>query len=299
MIGVSSKNIPQVLTQGILSNGDIDYAIYAVKSDVNYKYIIDGTMVLTNVPVNFVGAGSGQNDIVEIVIERGFISGRVWREAVADPIVLFSEAYDLALSTPLYPLIICRGDSLDRLSDIKITSDPYVDPPTTNNFFRTEEETDLANPQPPTPTTIPTLNKIDLGSTTLARFLGFKHRQNPLGDPIRARHFKFIGDSTFDMTDTADAFIVLLDNIQLKSYDDFDNDGYGKGGRKNILGIVPQSDSDNVVIYEPNNLIFVDIANSNPVNIRNIKARIVKNDYSPVNTSGLSTLSIIIKNDKE
>ena len=33
----------------------------------------------------------------------------------------------------------------------------------------------------------------------------------------------------------------------------------------------------------------------NPINLRNIKARILKNDLSPVVVRGLSTLTILIK----
>ena len=49
-----------------------------------------------------------------------------------------------------------------------------------------------------------------------------------------------------------------------------------------------------VIEYEPNNLNFIDIKNVRKLNIRNIRARILKSDLSQVKLKGLTTITVLL-----
>jgi hypothetical protein len=89
---------------------------------------------------------------------------------------------------------------------------------------------------------------------------------------------------------------VILDNIAIDSYDSYISGGqYIESGRKNILAVVPKTNANGEVIYEPNYPTFIDLKNKEELLIRNIKARIVKSDYSPFAMRGLATMTILIE----
>ena len=285
--GIVASNTNEAITyyQHALTKGS---GIYRVKirslTDANASLLYNG--FITGVSSKNVGAVLGSGLFTNPDIDYGVFVG---------------------LSTGNYHSVIngvFQDTGADRVINIRITSDPYADPPSslfngTAEYEGTDDLLSLSSPSPPQQTILPSNTFIDLGSVSLAKFLGFENQRQPVGGFELQRHFYFQGDNKFNMLDVADSFMVILDNIQLKCYDDFDKEGYGKGGRQNILAVVPESDSDNVVIYEPNNLVFVDLDNSNPINVRNIKARIVKNDYGDMVTAGLSTITLLLKNDKE
>lgn len=306
--GVSSANISSKLNGEGFLNTDFNYAIGVFKTDENYHYFINGAMTESNVPVGYTGTGAVNNDFVEIVIEgtgtESRIKGKVWKNGAGAGVhnLLFNEPYDQSKQLPLYPFLTFRGGVNDKAQSVRITTDPYFDPPTVNLSTGTNEIEDIVEvgaPSPPQVSYLPTSTFIQFEGIELPKFLGFTETRYPNQGFTLARHFNFVADLKFNITNTADAFMVLLDNIQLKSYDDYDPLGRGKGGRKNILAVVPQSDADELVIYEPNNLVFVDTDFSNSVNMRNIKARIVKNDNSAMEISGLTTMTLIIKNKGE
>ena len=79
-----------------------------------------------------------------------------------------------------------------------------------------------------------------------------------------------------------------MDNLPLESYDGFIS------GRKSILASVPNPNNGDRVVYEPNNLNYIALNNANTVSLRNIRATILYQDYTPVITVGLSVLNVLI-----
>ena len=92
--------------------------------------------------------------------------------------------------------------------------------------------------------------------------------------------------------------LIVLDNIQLESYDTVEGNNQD-GGRKSILATVPQSDSSGAIIYEVQNLKYININNAYTIKLRNIKARITKNDNSPLSVNGVSRMTILVKDENE
>lgn len=72
-----------------------------------------------------------------------------------------------------------------------------------------------------------------------------------------------------------------------------------EGGRKNILSTIPVEESDGLITYEPNNLHFINIKNTQAVDLRNLRLRIVNSDFLPLDIFGTAHVSILIKDENE
>jgi hypothetical protein len=71
-------------------------------------------------------------------------------------------------------------------------------------------------------------------------------------------------------------------------------------GERSILYVIPQlSQIKEHVVFEAPQLIFLDINNTYDLNLREIKARVLKDDLSQFRCYGLSTIVLIIKDKDE
>ena len=127
--------------------------------------------------------------------------------------------------------------------------------------------------------------------------MGYKNQRHPVTDPLSQRNLNYTADNSFSGLNLTDNFIVILDNIVLESYDDFSNDNTG-GQRISILATIP-NDNSGIVAYEPNTQNFIDIKNNGPISLRNIKARIVRADYEKIETTALTSMTLLIKSRNE
>ena len=109
------------------------------------------------------------------------------------------------------------------------------------------------------------------------------------GDP----NVDFVADSVFKASIENDLYLVEMLNIQLESYDTFEQ------GRKNILAVVPYDDINAKVTYDPNNLIFLDLNNKETLNLTSIKFRLVRSDYSAPELIGITTAVLFFKGKDE
>ena len=67
------------------------------------------------------------------------------------------------------------------------------------------------------------------------------------------------------------------------------------GRRKNILMTIPVNDNTNgIVEYEAQNLIFIDINNTNKLNLRNMDFRLLDKSFNPIQQSGSSAIMTIL-----
>jgi hypothetical protein len=112
-------------------------------------------------------------------------------------------------------------------------------------------------------------------------------RQGVSGVQAPARSFLFFGSQNY---------IVELLNLPLNSFDSFSS----KRGRANILAVIPQNEFnqgniDTVLMYEPANMTYVGLTNKSELSLRNIRARIVYPDYTPISTVGMSSIVIHLK----
>ena len=175
-----------------------------------------------------------------------------------------------------------------RLQTPRYTADPFMEsenpPPIT---LQNVVETDITVGAKPSPSRVSTLHNINFGEKELYEWLGYTTGLQPSQS---GKNVTFKGQSRFGANITADAFLVQLLNLKVESYDAH----ITKQSRQNILSVIPADNENNRIVYEPNNLLFIDLNNKFPLKISNLRLRIVRQDYSEVPTRNLSSITVII-----
>ena len=112
----------------------------------------------------------------------------------------------------------------------------------------------------------------------------------------------------------SDNFIVESMTLPLDAYDaskvqysvtkenptlDFAKGSDKNGRRKNILMTIPDNDnSNNLVEYESNTPIFIDINNKSLINVKNLEFRVLRKDFSVIEQSSESAIMTILIDSK-
>ena len=193
------------------------------------------------------------------------------------------------------------------LNNIEILNDPFISQST---LLATTDFVEVATPQ-----------KLGAGphqsTTAISPFLEFNF-VSPGGVITPNQELQqFLGFSqgqSFDFTTTGldsvltgalsnhsiigmETFLVVLDNIPLESFDT------QVGGRKNVLSVIVRDkdiDSQGVIkhiTHNENFLIYRKIKNNNEITLRQVRARILDRDLQPIAAQGLSSLTLLIKED--
>ena len=81
-----------------------------------------------------------------------------------------------------------------------------------------------------------------------------------------------------------------MNNIDLESFD------ADSKGRFNILSTFgnEQENSTRSIFYEASNPIFLDIKNSTPRSLRNIRIQILNSDLTKTSTDGFSSITLLL-----
>ena len=167
------------------------------------------------------------------------------------------------------------------MSNVRLTDSPY-------NDFSKNAGSLIEATLPPQPDARANDQFLNFGSIQVANYLGYKNQRQPQSGFTRGTNVSYVADNQFNDKVIADAFLVEMLNIPLDSYDSFVKQ------RKNLLAVVPESDSTGVVIYEPSTPFFIDVKNQQDLLLRNIRARVVAPDYTPFAMRGLATMTILI-----
>jgi hypothetical protein len=308
IIGISSQNIPELVSNGAdITDANIEFGVYMPSileggtgaTNQAYQTIENGVFTThAGKEVIYDGESSLNNDTIAIEINKGRIScGVYWDNTGSSEFMeLVNEPY--VAGTSYYPFIIIRGaggtntTAKTKIAGIKVTTDPYITTVSTSN-----EISEVGTVAPPQPNTSATNGFLQFESADLSDALGYQTRRIPESGFQKARIHTFTGAFTFALHNLSEAFLVQMLSMELQSFDDYDRDNFG-GGQKSILSVIPAGSNDSVV-YEPNNLIWIDLNNMNTLTLRNIYARIVKSDYSPVVCRGLTSMTILVKGEKE
>jgi|11_taG_2_1085331.scaffolds.fasta_scaffold05369_4 hypothetical protein len=201
-------------------------------------------------------------------------------------------------TTQFYPLISMRtGNNELKLKNLRIQQDPYLVPtPTENSIF---EEDDLGLTAVPRPSPhFKTNNSITWDNTTakgneLNKFLGY----NKITYSNNGINADFIADRRFEFHIFNDTYLLVLDNLELESYDGFTRDN-PLGHRRNVVAVIPYKNAnsaDDVLEYETNNINFIDLRNNKEINLRNLKGRLLRADLQKVKTNGLMNITFFIQ----
>ncbi len=299
-IGLTSVN-PATFMAGsagrALTLDDLYVGISAINpfdADGNYGVITSSAGTSTVTPaapaVTPSNAGaSNDKDVASIEICNGRLRCVIYQNDAGNAPhtrVIHDVAYDSSVS--LYGVIIVHGkSSLTDLKDIKFTGNPFTDIAPTSVAL---DETYLGASTPGRQITTPTNNTLIWPNISVSQWFGYEQltyieRGNPNVD--------FIADSVFKASIENDLYLVEMLNIQLESYDTFEQ------GRKNILAVVPYDDINAKVTYDPNNLIFLDLNNKETINLTSVKFRLVRSDYSAAELIGITTAVLFFKSKDE
>lgn len=261
----------------------------------NYSYFNEGAEVLTDVSMNYHGAGDITNDTLQIQLTEGKYKYVIYNTTHEFGKVLFEKDKKNYDTNELYPFIAFRG-AKDK---VKINTARYTVSPHNSSAVSSEVsdvsltgETTLSVPKS---TTAPTAQFIQFLSIKLAKYLGFSSQTIPNTNPVLVTvGLDAVADKQFVPTSYTDAFLVELLNLSVNSYDS------SLSGRRNILAVVPQSYNDkNQIVYQSPFPVWIDLLNQFKIDLRELKIRLLRNDNSPLLIKGIATAVVLIKGANE
>lgn len=274
------------LEPNAVSLADIKYGLFCVIDSGgtrSYQVIHNGVIGAPSiVPVGYLGDGNAGNDFIEITINSGKVQINCYQGGSSVPTPI--EEFTYTAGQALYPVNTFFGARANaRMNNIRLTDSPF------NNFDKNAgNQQEAGVGLPPQPDTRNNEQFLNFGSISVANYLGYKNQRQPQSGFINVSNAVYLADFQFNDKVVADAFLIEMLNIPLDSYDSFVNQ------RKNLLAVVPQSDKEGVVIYEPSTPFFIDVKNQQDLLLRNIRARVVAPDYTPFAMRGLATMTILI-----
>jgi hypothetical protein len=269
IIGYTST--PQNTNTTLIDLATIKYGIKLNGDGLNYSYIKDGITTSSTTLKNV-------NDYFSIDAYASQIFLNIYRDNDGT-ITLNSYSYDH--TTDLFPVIIFLGDSTSILSNIQFSSDPFY------NILNTTSDAPELTVSIPTISQNATIRVINFMDADLAKFLGYKQTSYESDNLL---NIDFPAFYAFQPADFSDSFVIELLNLNVDSYDGLTKE------RRNFLHTIVQADIvRNRLTYTAPYLLFLDMKNSQPLSLRQIKARMLKEDLSQVNLTGISQITLIIE----
>ena len=278
-----------------LTLADVTYGIKCDNTSINatptYEPIVNGVRTgdFTNMAYT---QGSADNEFMEITINGGTVDfNRYYQDGNGQAVdVLYTVPY---ANEKLYPVFIFFGENASaKVTSVRFTPSPFgLQPIKTNSV---DDQYGLNAPPRPVPGTAVNENFLQMGGV-VSEFLGYTNSRQPENGYITAADASYHAETAYFVPQEADAMLVQLMNLQIESYDSYSNTLYDAGGqRKNILSVIPSSSSTGKIIYEPNYPTFLDLYNNEPITLRNINVRVVREDYSDIEINGMATLVLLI-----
>ena len=294
VIGLTKNE--QAIINNTFTESDITYGIGVYGDGARkYKTYREGVVSTSAQAVGYIDQDNKNNDFQEIQIDGSKVKLNIYNQAGGTTPVNLAE-FDYTAGEKLYPVLIFLGAQANvYINALSTTPSPFN--PDLANFIADKylPDFDDALGKPPRQITRPTNNRLSFGSDELAEFLGYNNRVNPVIAPLVATQASFQADRVFNVPEQADNYIIQLMNLQTESYDSFSSSTFASGGqRRNLLAIIPNTNLGNFVYYTPYPT-FLDVKNKDTLILRNIKMRVLYTDYTPVSTSGLGSIVLLIK----
>ena len=277
---------------------NVDFGIRVFRANNNYGYYAGGVLEMTDVPVSYSGPLGLQNDILEIRLSEGSMKLKVYQyDNQNNPTVLYEQQLAGYAGTPLdglklYPFIAFHGKKENaKVFQVRYTADPFI----TKSRYQADLTPVLETVKLVPQQTEAVNQSLTFSGLSLANFLGVANVSQPSQGSILTRNIIYTADNQFILKNVSDSIIVELLNINLSSFDSISKN------RRNFLAVIAAQSNfvEGKVIYEASTPIYLDLENSNPTQLRNIKARILKGDLSPVSTSGTIIMTLLIKGPNE
>lgn len=242
-------------------------------------------------PISINGVGDVTNDEIEITLDGLQATIRIYRNGLADPILLDENPLEINYNYREIFFLSAWALNNDGISACEYTISPFDGSNVSTSLTVT----------PPDFLFERVYSNISFIKEGLADVLGFKDdttRNGSSDDWIygAAKKTKFVSKNQ--------GYIVELQNINLDCYDGY-TDETGNGarsiqGRKSILSIpMKEHDVEEFNFFNPAALSFFDINHYGDLLLREVVLRVYNLDYVPIETSGFSQAVIVIKGKDE
>jgi len=309
IFGLTTTNHAALSTIPTPNSGLIEIYSFGVGSQ--YTWSINGT-TFTGTDT---GAAIAEGDLVgfERVGQEGYIQGVVYDSAgnrrvldggntptTGECEVQWQQYHDAGTTKPLdlFPYIMCVGAAADVIVDkLQFSPDPYniIKNKQYSIITKTNGGRGLQNGGVLTPRTTMFIDFTVRDGNKLAKYLGFTPQQITelkQDQAVTPDKFAWTATNLFSAGLLAQGFYVELMTGTCEGYDGL------TGQRKNILAVIPESDSDNKLLFQPSFPIFLEMNNSNPLVLRNIRARVLQTDGSSLGVTGQNSLTLLYKPGK-
>ena len=298
---IDEGKYPDWRNNNALTSSDYEYSISVWNDGANnFEYYYnkrESVDIYTPKLVINRTTGGANNDKIALVKENGYIKGKLYNTS-NDGYEFFSDKYDyFDIDSLDYKKKLVMGITMKqgcRVVNLSQTQNPFNDSYNTNHsiFKLSEQQYDYVNKFPSE--LYQNKDSVDIDivfNKNITDYLGYD--DSTLSGSILNK-LEFQGDTLFDGLIYQNEYIIELLNLDINSFDSLTK------GKRNILKIINAPDNTqyrgrSVIKYEASNLNFIDIKNTYEIEISNLNLRILRNDLEPINTAGLSSISIVIQ----
>jgi hypothetical protein len=291
-------------TKEDINTADISYGIKLVydaavlPDHLRYEVIYAGVVIpndqMVNNPIpNIYGPADLSNDSLIIDITNNqTVKYSIYNFYENEYITLY-EPVDFVSADNLFAVGVLIGDT--QVFNFENTTDPfYIEPEKYIRYKKSHKTPNYSIEIPKGPYISDTY--FSISSSELATSLGYAQNTFPLQPNLPAITYtaqdnvQLLANYPFFLKLNSDSYIVeLLDN-NLNSMDSMSNQ------RRNILAVIPQESSIvERVSFNASVLIWIDLNNKEPLNLRHIRARVLTEGLEPIFVYGLSQLVLLIE----
>jgi hypothetical protein len=270
-----------------------------------YKIIKNGVETISTVsPIVSGNNGGTSNDAINLNVYGGKIYADVVNTLPArvPPATVGERANGLNIDSidynqqsNLYPVLIMVS-SQTTIEHFQVSTDPFYNYTNNIDTVSTDHYNDLgAIPQYSTSeyNTVLTFNDFDFAKT-----LGYESARippftNPTNEFIKTVNgsAEYKATNTLVFRDVADTYLVEMMNLNIDAYDSI------RTQHMNLLSVIPQFDAVRErLVYSAIYPVFLSLNNPYRINLREIRARILKEDLTEISTTGYSQITILIDN---
>ncbi len=298
LIGVSTTNLANVNppnfapTTAVAANILFGIGVSFVGGDMKY-YIQKGDTLTEqgDAPV-YVGDDSLQNDFIEIQKRGGELLAIRYRHGQANQELIAT--FPLLRSDDLTFYPFCVFHSAVSVRNLSWTPTPFTDSSLGTQVLQVPAgfPTSLVSPQRGESMR----PEIQFETKAMGEWLGYK-----LGSVNETDEENFtstllegsvVSENLFEARSQTPHLMVELMSNPLESYDS------QPGVRKSLLSTMIRYQPDGKIQTEPPRT-FIDLANAQRINLKNVELRLVNNNYEPVAVRGRSIATLLIKSRSE
>lgn len=265
-----------------------------------YKIIKNGVESVSTVsPIVSSTTGGASNDAITLNV----FGGRIYADVVntlpapVPPATVGARANGLNIDSidynqqsNLYPVLIMVS-SQTTIEHFTVSTDPFYN--TANNIDTVPVNYDYGLSAVPKFVSAEYNTVLTFKDVDLAKTLGYINARIPEVGFIKTVKFSAEYKATYPLVfrDVADTYLVEMMNLNIDAFDSIRNQ------HMNLLSVIPQFDAVRErLVYSAIYPVFLSLNNPYRINLREIRARILKEDLTEISTTGYSQITILIDN---